>query len=150
MTGVEPTSSRRRPTSMRILKAAAAVILLAATVAGCGGSDKPAAKAGTNAPPSTAPATATVRGRLLAVGGPAPGTARPVAGTVTFTGPNGSTTKTQVDKTGRFEIGLYPGTYRIRGSSPSFNDGAPCATDPATTRLTAGTTVTADVYCQMR
>lgn len=134
---------------MRILTAVFAVVL-AAALAGCGGSDKTEAKPGTNAPPSSAPATAVVRGRLLAVGGPAPGTPRPMSGTVTITGPDGSTTKTQVDQTGTFEIGLYPGTYRIHGSSPSFDDGALCSTDPPSTKLAAGKTVTANVYCQMR
>jgi hypothetical protein len=79
------------------------------------------------------------------------GKPKSIAGTVVFKGPGGSTTKTQVDATGKFAIGLYPGTYTIEGSSPLYEDGkGRCVTDPATTVLKAGTTVTANVYCQIK
>jgi ABC-type glycerol-3-phosphate transport system substrate-binding protein len=150
---VNPIRPALRPNAMKLIATGAAALLLTATLAGCGGKE-PAAKTRTTTPPTTpptsAPATATVRGRLLAVGGPAPGDPRPMSGTVTFTGPDGSTTKTRVDKTGAYEIGLYPGRYTIQGSSPTFDGGAPCNTSPPTTTLTAGKTTTANVYCQMR
>lgn len=134
---------------MRTIAATAAVLLLTG-LAGCGGTDsKP--KPNNAAPPTAAPATAMVQGRLLMVGGPAPGKGQPIAGTVTFTGPDGSVTKTQVDESGAFAIGLYPGTYTIAGTSPVFNDGkGRCITDPVKTKLAAGKTVTADVACPVK
>jgi hypothetical protein len=135
---------------LTVKPAAALCAVLLLTVAGCGGGAAKQPKANTSVPPTSAPATGIVQGRLLAVGGPAPGDPRPMAGTVTFIGPDGSTAKAPVDKTGRFSIGLYPGLYRIRGSSPTFDRGAVCSTRPASTTLIAGKTVTANVYCQMR
>lgn len=134
---------------MRTIATAATVLLLAG-LAGCGGTDsKP--KPNNAAPPTAAPATAMVQGRLVMVGGTAPGKGRPISGTVTFTGADGSVTKTQVDETGTFAIGLYPGTYTIAGTSPVFNDGkGRCITDPAKTKLVAGKTVTTDVACPVK
>ncbi len=141
----------RHPSGVRTIATAAAAVLLATTLTGCGGGDKPEPKAGPTAPPTSPPATGMVQGRLVTVGGPAPGTAKPVPGTVTFQGPDGSTTRTEVDESGRFAIGLYPGSYQIRGTSPTVQDGKlECSTEKPRTTLTAGRTVTADVLCSIR
>ena len=122
---------------------------LALALSGCGGGEKKS-EPDTSVPPS-APSTAMVQGTLQFSGGPAGTKPRPVAGTVLFRGPGGSTTKAEVDSSGKFAIGLYPGTYTIEGTSPQYDGGkGRCTTDPATTKLTAGKTVTANVYCQVR
>jgi hypothetical protein len=123
--------------------------LLALGVAGCGGEDKPEAS-GPTAPPSALPASVgTVQGRLLMVGGPAPGAPDPVPGRLTIKG-TGSTLHADIGKDGTYAIQLAPGRYRITATSPSIDDGAmTCTTAPATTTLTAGRTVTADVVCSV-
>ena len=154
---MNPIRSALRPNRMRTSTTLATAVVLTLALTGCGGHEKKKPDADTSHPP-TAPTTALVQGTLQFSGGPAGPTSGPaqgkpksIAGTIVFKGPNGSTTKTQVDATGKFAIGLYPGTYTIEGSSPLYEDGkGRCATDPATTTLTAGRTVTADVYCQIK
>ena len=62
-----------------------------------------------------------VKGRLVAVGGPAPGSPRPLAGTVSFTGPEAKSVS--VGKDGAFQISLPPGTYKVQGHSPLYGGG---------------------------
>lgn len=134
---------------MKTNATAACAVLLAVALTGCGGGDTSKPKANNTAPPS-APTTGVVRGRLLEVGGPT-NNRHPIAGTVTFKGPDGSIAKAPVDETGAFAIGLYPGRYEIRGTSPQVDNGRlPCSTASATTTLVAGKTVTADVICSIR
>ena len=131
------------------VKAAALALgcLLVLGLSGCGGSDEPEAS-GPTAPPTSPPASVgTVQGRLLMVGGPAPGTPDPVPGRLTIKGA-GSTLHADIGKDGKYAIQLAPGRYRITATSPEVDDGAmTCTTTPATTELTAGRTVTADVAC---
>jgi len=124
------------------------VLLLA--LAGCGGGDDSKPSSNTSLPPTGQP-TGILQGTLQTVGGPAPGKPEPIAGTVTITGPNGSTTKAQVDGAGAFAIGLYPGRYQVRGTSPLVNDGrTACTTKDSTVTLTAGKTVTVAVTCSLK
>lgn len=121
-------------------------VALALGLAGCGGGGKPGPK-----PTLGTPTSGLVQGRLVEIGGPTPGDPRPISGTVTFKGPDGSVTKAEIDDSGHFSIGLSPGRYQIRGTSPLYNDGkATCSTDPPTTTLRAGSTVTANVVCSIR
>ncbi|MFL6159229.1 MAG: hypothetical protein ACJ72D_24350 [Marmoricola sp.] len=126
-----------------------ASLLLATTLTACGGSD-PEHKAGTSVPPTGQP-TGMLQGTLQMVGGMSGATPEPVPGTITIAGPGGSVTKTEVDASGRFAIGLFPGSYRVRGTSPKFNESkGTCRTSEASTKLTAGATVTIEVDCQRK
>ncbi len=96
--------------------------------------------------PAPSPSTGHVRGQLLFVGGPAPGSARPLSGTVTLSG------LVQMNVTvglrGHYFATLPPGVYRVEGLSPQFGSGTyPCH---AQARVTVGPneTAQADVYCQ--
>ncbi|MCW2857004.1 MAG: hypothetical protein JWR52_2619 [Marmoricola sp.] len=128
----------------------ALAVVLALTVAGCGGT------AASTTPPtptnSLLPSikVATLSGRLIAVGGPVASDA-PLAGTITITGPGGSVVHAAVSRTGAFQIQLSPGTYRLSGRSPQFGGGTTdCHTATPTTILVADRTVTADILCQRR
>lgn len=125
--------------------------LLAATLVGCGGSDKPEAAPDPTAPPSTLPASVgTVEGKLMMVGGPAGTKPKPIAGKLVITGSE-STVHADIGEDGAYAIQLAPGSYRITATSPGFDDGkAICVTEPADTKLLAGKTVTADVVCPVK
>ena len=122
--------------------------LLAVTLTGCGGDDKPKVTEPT-APPSSLPAAVgTVQGQLKLSGGPS-GARFPAPGKLTISG-NGSTLHADLGKDGKFAIQLAPGRYRISATSPNFYDNAAtCRTSPSTTVIVAGKTVTADMVCSM-
>ena len=149
---MNPIHSALRPTRMKTsatLAAVVATLALALALAGCGGSEKQKPDADTSVPPP-GPTAAMVQGTLEMVGGPAPGKPQPVAGTVTITSADGSVTKAVVDESGKYAIGLFPGRYTIRGTSPQINDGkSTCTTEKKTVTLTADKTVTADVVCSV-
>lgn len=92
-------------------------------------------------------ATGTLSGSLLAIGGPAPGSPRPLAGKVTAEGHHVSYSAT-VGPSGRFSLQVAGGVYTLKGSSAQFNDGttACLAENPVT--VAQGRAVNADVYCQ--
>lgn len=134
---------------MKTIAASAAAVLLAASLAGCGG-DHSTKKIDTSVPPTGQP-TGIIQGTLQLVGGPPSSKPKPIAGTVTFTGPGGSTTKAQVDESGKFAIGLYPGKYVVRGTSPLYQDGKlGCVTAEPKITVVAGKTVTADLGCSIK
>jgi hypothetical protein len=94
-------------------------------------------------------AKGTIRGRLLAVGGPAPGTARPLPGTVTLQ--NAVThlkTIVHVNADGRYLTTVAVGRYAIEGRSPLYGSGKyRCkAFKDATASVAAPAVV--DVFCQ--
>ncbi|WP_148044916.1 hypothetical protein [Nocardioides marmorisolisilvae] len=131
------------------MKSLALGCILVLVLSGCGGGEKKKPDADTSIPPP-GPAAAMVRGTLEMVGGPAPGKPQPVGGTVTITSASGSVTKATVDSTGKYAIGLFPGRYTIRGTSPQINDGkTTCTTEKKTITLVALKTVTADVVCSI-
>lgn len=116
---------------------------------------------GTNVPgvairvPSPAPSASgrgTVSGHLFAVGGPAPGSPRPLSGSVTLilSTNHSKVAQVPVGADGAFSIDVLPGQYELAGTSPLYNGGkVTCnATSPVTVKV--GATVTADVYCQER
>jgi hypothetical protein len=93
------------------------VLLVAATalLSGCSGA---ASDAGSSVTASPTPSSqGTLHGRLIRVGGPAPGAAVPLAGAVTISGPTASRDVT-VGTDGTFSIDLPPGKYTILGHSP--------------------------------
>jgi hypothetical protein len=137
LTGIQTPGARLRNVKVRLLVACA---LLPIFVLGCA--------SGPLSQPAPSPSTAYVRGQLLFVGGPAPGSARPLSGTVTLSG------HLQMNVTvglgGHYSATLLPGVYRIEGRSPQFGSGTyPCH---AQSRVTVGPneTARADVYCQGR
>jgi hypothetical protein len=92
-----------------------------------------------------------VTGRLLAVGGPAPGTAHPIGGTVTVTNLDTQLQRTVVaNNDGRFSTAVPPGPYHLEAHSPSYLDGkVACQADGPLT-VVANRPARADVYCQMK
>ena len=65
----------------------------------------------------------TIRGELVFVGGPAPGTSRPLPGVVTFRSRNGDI-QTVTTRDGSFSIDLPVGHYQVAGRSPLFQSDA--------------------------
>jgi hypothetical protein len=124
----------------------ALVLSLSFALAGCSAADVSAGA------PTRTPERGTVDGRLVALGGPAPGAARPLSGTVKLTRTTDTTPPTTlvVDGNGRFSTTMRTGTYRALGHSPSFGDGAyACVADSEIT-VAAGRTTHVDVVCPMR
>lgn len=130
------------------MRTPALLVLPLILLAGCGGGDEPATEKpkplATESALVGALSAGEVMGRLVRT--EADGTTAAVRGTVTFSGPGGSMTRTRVDSGGEFRIQLSPGRYTLRGSSPEV-PGAPCVTDPPTTTLTEGEPVIVDVVC---
>ncbi|MBO9523596.1 MAG: carboxypeptidase regulatory-like domain-containing protein [Nocardioidaceae bacterium] len=139
---------------MRNLAAGVLAVVVLASATGCSGGDDKAAGGKDTRPTSTFPTpdSATIQGRLLAVGGPAPGDPRPMKrGTVTLTGADGSRIQGQVDADGRFAIGVSPGTYRISARSKDYQGGAAdCLPAKQPGPLDKGTTTTVDVVCSLK
>jgi len=106
--------------------------------AGCAASAHHAGPAG------PASADGTLKGRLVAVGGP-PGPARPLPGTVVVTGP--SPTRITVGSAGTFSVALAPGTYTLTGTNPQFNAGAATCRATDAVVVVTGATTSADVVC---
>jgi len=94
--------------------------------------------------------TGTVRGTLVASGGPAGTPNRPVAGAVYFVTGGGPSSGTTTKAPGTFSITLRTGRYRVEGRSPSVGSGAgfPCSGGPVTVRPSA--TVTLVVVCPIK
>src|SRR4249919_3337614 len=85
-----------------------------------------AACAGPNALPTetatgVAAAGGTLQGRLVTVGGPYPGSAKPVAGTVTITGEGGVERDLRVGADGVYSVSLPVGVYTVLGHSPDVS-----------------------------
>ena len=91
-----------------------------------------------------------VQGHLYGVGGPAPGSQRPWAGTVLFDG-GGRHADVAVEDDGSFSITLGPGRYTVTGRTPGYQDGqAPCHPESDGIEVTANATTTVDVFCHMK
>ncbi|MCU7722557.1 hypothetical protein ODJ79_02405 [Actinoplanes sp. KI2] len=127
--------------STRLMIAAGLIVLAAAGCSpGAGGAE----------PSGSAPGSGVVQGHLYGVGGPPPGTRQAWTGTVSFDG-GGTHADVAVKDDGSYSIALGPGRYTVAGSSPRYQDGKQ-ACSPATgaVEVTAGSTTTVDVLCQMR
>jgi hypothetical protein len=79
-----------------------------AVLAGCGGS---------------ASNQHAVSGRFVRVGGPAPGSAFPLPGTITARAVTGATFTAKTGSNGQFKLSLPPGTYHVTGRSPLMQSG---------------------------
>jgi hypothetical protein len=62
----------------------------------------------------------TVTGSFVAVGGPSPGSPRPLPGQVTAENSAGHKFTVAVGKSGKFVLWLPAGLYRLTGRSPMF------------------------------
>jgi hypothetical protein len=91
-----------------------ALVLLVLAVAACAGGGS-----------STATAPVRTWGVIVRVGGPSPGSPRPIAAAYRVMGANGTATG-RADRHGRFALLLEPGTYHfaITGRGPE-SDGRP-------------------------
>jgi hypothetical protein len=139
------------------------LLLLAAALAGCStsaSSEKPSAGSDPRVSPGFAstdsgsptvpgPSTGTVTGRVLFVGGPAPGLPRAPknGGTVVFTGTPPA--QAQVDTHGRFSVQLTPGNYRVRATSPDYINGHGVCEARQPVHVTDGGHASVTVYCQI-
>jgi hypothetical protein len=73
-------------------------------------------------------------GVLQAVGGPAPGTPRPLSGMVAITDHAGKVVTAPASSDGTFSAELPAGAYTVTGRSPLYESGAQdCRTIPPTT-----------------
>ena len=97
----------------------------------------------------SASAEGILTGHLYAVGGPAPGAARPWPGTVTLTGP-GVHRAISVGAGGGYSILVPAGTYAVAGRSPLYQDGAGACRAAGPVMVTSGHRTKADVLCQLR
>jgi hypothetical protein len=152
------------PAGYAVRLSPAALIAPDGTVVARGGQNVSAGGGGENAKPGTPCAHAgqwtfyvsgtpvldigRVHGHLSAVGGPAPGSRRPLSGEVTATGRNVTRT-VQIGTDGSFSLTLPPGSYTLTGHSPDYGSGtAVCRTAHGTVRVRSTKAVTADVLCQ--
>jgi len=110
----------------------------------------------TNPPTPTvrAASPATLTGRLLWVGGPAPGNSTPRSGTVHVVNADNSVDQmVEAGDDGRWTVHLPPGTYQVRATSPGFGsktgDVDACSANRAVT-VAAGESVTVNVYCNRK
>jgi hypothetical protein len=95
--------------------------------------------------PSHTSETGVLRGRLLFVGGPAPGSPRPLSGTIVVTGK--LSLMVAVGPDGRYAATVPAGTYRVAGSSPAFGSGQYGCHARSLVRVVPKGTVRADVLC---
>jgi hypothetical protein len=96
---------------------------------------------------NTPTATGTLSGRLLRVGGPAPGEAEPLSGSVEVVSPSGERTQVQVEADGMFSFDLPAATYTLAGS-PATGSYLPCPTESGVV-VTAGSTSSTDLTCHI-
>ena len=97
---------------------------------------------------STDSGSGRVAGTLEAVGGPPPGTPRPLPGTVVLQETNGAAVRSvRVDSNGRFVVSVMPGSYKASGSSPQYEGGRSTCVAPRLIVKKAATTIVV-IMCQ--
>ena len=97
---------------------------------------------------STSGPTGAVTGTYIEVGGPVGTPNVPLPGTISFRSGSGSTINFSSDQTGRFTGQLPPGSYTVTATSRLIREGRACS-EPLTTRVQAGKTVTLTVICDV-
>ena len=98
----------------------------------------------------TAPilATGVVQGTLEAVGGPGPGTARPLNGSIALRDSSGTVFTATAASDGVFLIRVPIGIYAITGRSPLYDSGDVDCQSSGAANLTANATIHVVVMCQ--
>ena len=129
----------KRHATRAAIAAAALSLTVVSTVAGCQHSGPGGITAG------------TVTGRLLRIGGPAPGSPVPLPGMVTATAPGGHPSSTvSVGKNGQFTIRNLPvGRYRLTGTSPLIDSGHATCRAAHSVRVRTARVSRADVICSI-
>lgn len=122
------------------LPAIALALALVASVAGCR-TDRHLGPGLSSAPPA-----GVVNGQLLMVGGPSPGMHRPLSGTITLRGKQGSV-EARAGNDGRYTVELLAGVYELEGRSPRYGTGKCLAASPVA--VVPSRTVRIDVLCQV-
>jgi hypothetical protein len=122
----------------RLAGALMVVIGGALLLAGC--------SSGTSTPPKAV--SGTVTGILEAVGGAAPGTPRPLVGTVSIHGARGTTITAKTGSDGRFSVRVAAGSYTVTGRSPLYQGGKANCTASGSITVTGGATKRVLVACQ--
>jgi hypothetical protein len=99
---------------------------------------------------STSGRSGTIIGVLEAIGGAAPGTPRPLPGTITIHARDGSTFTASAGSGGTFMVQIPIGSYTVTGRSPLYQNGtSDCGlTPPATVAITADGTTRVTIDCQ--
>lgn len=90
--------------------------------------------------------TVLLRGRLVHVGGPPPGTAEPVSKGLVRGRSSEALFRVGVDKDGRFAVRVRPGRYEIDGSQ-AYNGAYPCHTESSKFVTVKDREVAVTVYC---
>jgi hypothetical protein len=136
----------RRRTAPVLLSSLTGCALLLALLTACGGEHEPSTSLSA---PTQTEREAVATGHLLIVGGPFPGSPRPLGfGSVSFSGAAQITVR--VGQDGSFSASLPQGTYAVVGRSKEFGSGAyPChASRPIQVLSEEATRI--DVYCNAR
>jgi hypothetical protein len=137
-----------RHRAMNARSLASVLCVVATVVVACSGQQMSTVEVG-----ATRASTAEGRltGRLVTVGGPAPGATHPVAGTVTVSG-HGVHVEIAVGEDGAYALSLPPGRYRVTGRTPSVvvnGREAPCPSAKAA-RVTRDAAAVLDALCSIR
>ena len=102
---------------------------------------------------SSSEALGSVTGSFVAVGGPAPGSTRPLPGQVTAQNSAGHKFTVAVGKSGKFVLWLPAGVYRLTGRSPMFSvngvEGT-CAADQPVLVRAGKKTLGVEVVCLLK
>ena len=92
----------------------------------------------------------TVRGTLETVGGVAPGTPRPITGSITLRNSAGSVFTATAGSDGTFAVQVSPGIYTVTATSPFLGGGGVCDSFGGSVSVAAGATVTTVVACSIK
>ncbi len=93
-------------------------------IADCiGGYHNPSGRRDVCVPDSSVKRRVTVTGVLEAVGGPAPGSPRPLSGTIYLRSESQSTVNAPAGRAGRFSVSLLAGSYTVTGRSSEYEGG---------------------------
>jgi hypothetical protein len=94
--------------------------------------------------------TGVVKGTLEAVGGPGPGPARPLNGSIALRDSDGAVFTATAGSDGVFLVQVPIGTYAITGRSPLYESGNTDCTSSGPATLTVGAAIHVVVVCSER
>lgn len=127
----------------------ATVIVSVALLVGACSSTKPQAESPSQTPTPVVVGSTVITGKLLAVGGPAPGTPRPLPGKVTLVDTATHVRHdVRVATDGKYSVTVPPGTYEVQGHSPRYGSGTYMCNAPNPVTVAADRSGITNVYCQ--